>query len=155
MLIPDSGVSLRSAPGTLRHVEDVDMIPTSLSSSVDAHTYDLTNVGRGSQRTGLMRKPVSPRRGLDSASRDKLLTGLRAFARIFRQLARMSFILRPIDALADMAPGLEATVIIMELIIMMWLLYELSIVLEVVTAVIKRVCRPAIVLGRMIGFGFK
>lgn len=80
---------------------------------------------------------------------------LRIFANALRQLARMSFILRPIDAIADMAPGLEAPVIILEMIIMMWLLYELSIVLEAVISVIKRVCQPAIMLGRLLGFGFK
>lgn len=61
VLMPDENASLRSPLGTLRHAEDVDMIPTSLSSSVDAHVYDNVYAKNGSQRTGLMRKPVSPR----------------------------------------------------------------------------------------------
>lgn len=98
---------------------------------------------------------VATNNGLESVAKDRLLVFLRIGIDTFRSFARMSFILRPIDAIADTVPALEPTVVIIEMIMLMWLLYELSIVLEIITATTKRVCRPAIVLGRILGFGFK
>ena len=93
--------------------------------------------------------------GPEAFAKVQLAKILRSFTDVFRAFARMSFILRPIDAIADSVPALEPTVVIIEMIMLMWLLYELSIVLEIITSITKRVCSPAILLGRLLGFGFK
>lgn len=145
-------------------------IPTSLSSSADADAYVAANngvpyaasrrsVGSGgsAMRTrdggagGLMMAGAGP----EALAKTRLFELLATFCAAFRAGARMSFILRPIDAIADTVPALEPTVIIIEMIMLMWLLYEVSILLEIVTTGVKVICRPAIVLGRLVGFGFR
>lgn len=156
--------------------ENYDMnaasIPTSMSSSADANSYmsatgevPYASSGRsvyGSQapsqrstRSRGMNASIMVAAGPEAMAKERFFVLLRSFIDAFRAGARMSFILRPIDAIADSLPSLEPTVVIIEMIMFMWLLYEVSILLEIITAATKTVCRPAIVLGRMIGFGFK
>lgn len=150
-------------------------IPTSLSSSADAHSYVSANNGipyatsRRSAAPSLSPSKRSTRSrsgpgasvmmaqaaGPEALATQRLYWVLRQVTDVLRAGARKSFILRPIDAIADTVPALEPTVVIIEMVMLMWLLYELSIVLEVVTAATKTVCRPAIMVGRMLGFGFK
>lgn len=146
-------------------------IPTSLSSSADADAYvsadngvpyaaSRRSVGSGGSGGGLQTRDgaglmMMAGAGPEAMAKIRLFELLASFCAAFRAGARMSFILRPIDAIADTVPALEPTVVIIEMIMLMWLLYEVSILLEMVTTGVKVICRPAIVLGRMVGFGFK
>lgn len=145
-------------------------IPTSLSSSADAHTYISANNGVPyatsrpsiSEDNRSIKSRGGPGMSTMMATADPVTSphtfiagGVRKAIDLFRSGARMSFILRPIDAIADNVPALEPTVVIIEMIMLMWLLYEVSLLLEVVTSVTKTVTKPAVMLGRMLGFAFK
>lgn len=88
-------------------------------------------------------------------SKQRFAESLRTFLDVFRSFARMSFILKPIDAIADAVPKLEITVVILELLMLMWLLYEVMILVEFLAAFTKQICKPAIILGSYLGLGFK
>lgn len=74
---------------------------------------------------------------------------------MFRTGARMTFVLRPLDMLADMVPALEPGVVIIEMFMFLWLLYQAMIILEVLAHVIRRLCQPAILIGRVFGLAFR
>ena len=57
-------------------------------------------------------------------------------------------IFAPIDIIAENFPSLQTFVILIELAIFMWLLYELSLLIDALCMMVKAVCAPMIAMGR-------
>lgn len=60
----------------------------------------------------------------------------------------MRIIFAPIDVIADSFPNLQTIVILIELVIFMWILYELSLLIDALCMMVKAVCAPMITMGR-------
>lgn len=73
------------------------------------------------------------------------------FVLMARQCARLSFVLRPLDAVIDAAPSLQNVVVVVELILLMWILYQVSIIIETVATAVKTLCMPVILISRILG----
>lgn len=76
------------------------------------------------------------------------------FVNGFRSCARFSFVLRPVDAVADTWPALQSVVVVVELILLMWILYQVSIIIETIATAIKTLCMPVIVVSRFLGMKY-
>ncbi|ANB15977.1 hypothetical protein AWJ20_3626 [Sugiyamaella lignohabitans] len=76
------------------------------------------------------------------------------FVELFRNCARVSFVLRPVDAVADAFPSLQNAVVVVELLLLMWLLYQLSIIVETVATAVKTFCMPVIIICRVLGITY-
>lgn len=60
----------------------------------------------------------------------------------------MRIIFAPIDVIADSFPNLQTIVILIELVIFVWILYELSLLIDALCMMVKAVCAPMIAMGR-------
>lgn len=72
----------------------------------------------------------------------------------FRSCARFSFVLRPLDAVADTWPALQNIVVVLELLLLMWILYQISIIIEAIATAIKTLCMPVIIISRFLGMKY-
>uniref|UniRef100_A0A060T5Q6 ARAD1B09196p n=1 Tax=Blastobotrys adeninivorans TaxID=409370 RepID=A0A060T5Q6_BLAAD len=77
------------------------------------------------------------------------------FVAEFRNWARLSIVLKPIDALADMAPSLQNVVVLIELFVLMWILYQVSVIVQTVATAVRTLCMPVIIICRILGLGRK
>lgn len=84
------------------------------------------------------------------AASGPLLRGV--FAAI-RRVAQLSVILRPIDNVADTVPMLYPTVIILEVLALLWLLHQVSMILEVILAVTRTISAPVAGLSHILTAG--
>ncbi|CAN6635383.1 hypothetical protein TRVA0_015S00914 [Trichomonascus vanleenenianus] len=73
------------------------------------------------------------------------------FVQAFRSYAKLSIVLKPVDAVADIAPSMQSVVVLVELLLLMWILYQVSIVIETMATFVKTLCMPVIIVSRMIG----
>jgi hypothetical protein len=73
------------------------------------------------------------------------------FVKGFREFAQFSVVLRPLDAIADTFPSLQSIVVVMELIFLIWILYQVSIIVEAIATAVKAFCMPVIVICRFMG----
>lgn len=60
----------------------------------------------------------------------------------------LRMIFAPIDIVAEYFPHLQTLVILVELAIFMWLLYEVSLLIDALCMMVKAVCAPMIAMGR-------
>lgn len=74
-----------------------------------------------------------------------------SFVRTFREFAHFSVVLRPLDAIADTFPSLQSIVVVMELIFLIWILYQVSIIVEAIATAVRAFCMPVIVVCRLMG----
>lgn len=73
------------------------------------------------------------------------------FVNASRSCARLSYILVPVDAIADAFPSLQSIVVVIELFLLLWLLYQLSILVETLAIAVKAFCMPVIMICRLMG----
>lgn len=102
-----------------------------------------TAASRASQRTAMGAVPEQHEGGIQPI--------ISSFVDLFRSWARFSFVLRPVDAVADAFPSLQNVVVIVELVLLMWILYQVSIIIETIATAVRTVCMPVIMLSRALG----
>lgn len=67
---------------------------------------------------------------------------------LIKNIKIMRIIFAPIDIIALNFPNLQTVVIMLELVIFLWLLYELSLLVDALCMMVKAVCAPMIAMGR-------
>ncbi|CAH6722706.1 hypothetical protein CLIB1444_10S04522 [[Candida] jaroonii] len=67
---------------------------------------------------------------------------------LIKSIKIMKIIFAPIDIISESFPNLQTVVIMIELCIFMWLLYELSLLIDALCMMVKAVCAPMIAMGR-------
>lgn len=60
----------------------------------------------------------------------------------------MRILFAPIDVIGETFPNLQTVVIMVELIIFVWILYELSLLVDALCMMVKAVCAPMIAVGK-------
>lgn len=68
--------------------------------------------------------------------------------KLIKSVKIMRIVFAPIDIIAESFPSLQTFVILLELGIFMWLLYELSLLIDALCMMVKAVCAPMIAMGR-------
>ncbi|KAK6465213.1 hypothetical protein DFJ63DRAFT_14976 [Scheffersomyces coipomensis] len=68
--------------------------------------------------------------------------------KLIKHIKIMKIIFAPIDIIAEHFPHLQTIVILIELVIFMWILYELSLLIDALCMMVKAVCAPMIAMGR-------
>lgn len=68
--------------------------------------------------------------------------------KMIKSIKLMKIVFAPIDVIAESFPNLQTLVIMVELIIFMWILYELSLLIDALCMMVKAVCAPMIAMGR-------
>lgn len=68
--------------------------------------------------------------------------------KLIKNIWLMRILFAPIDIIAENFPVLQTVVIILELGIFLWVLYELSIIIDALCMAVKAVCAPMIAVGR-------
>ncbi|KAK6455419.1 uncharacterized protein RJT20DRAFT_128646 [Scheffersomyces xylosifermentans] len=67
---------------------------------------------------------------------------------LIKSIKIMKIIFAPIDVIAEYFPNLQTIVILIELVIFVWILYELSLLVDALCMMVKAVCAPMIAMGR-------
>lgn len=67
---------------------------------------------------------------------------------LIKNIKVMRIIFAPIDIIALHFPNLQTVVILVELVIFLWILYELSLLIDALCMMVKAVCAPMIAMGR-------
>ncbi|KAJ8141185.1 hypothetical protein OY671_005640 [Metschnikowia pulcherrima] len=68
--------------------------------------------------------------------------------KLIKNIRIMRIIFSPIDVVAENFPRIQTFVIFIELFIFMWLLYELSLLIDALCMAVKAVCAPMIAIGK-------
>lgn len=68
--------------------------------------------------------------------------------KLIKNIRIMRIIFAPIDIVAENFPQIQTFVIFIELFIFMWILYELSLLIDALCMAIKAVCAPMIAVGK-------
>ncbi|GEQ71785.1 hypothetical protein JCM33374_g5471 [Metschnikowia sp. JCM 33374] len=68
--------------------------------------------------------------------------------KLIKSIRIMRIIFAPIDVVAENFPRIQTLVIFIELFIFVWLLYELSLLIDALCMVVKAVCAPMIAVGK-------
>ncbi|KAM9935965.1 hypothetical protein OXX80_004475 [Metschnikowia pulcherrima] len=68
--------------------------------------------------------------------------------KLIKNIRIMRMIFSPIDVVAENFPRIQTFVIFIELFIFMWLLYELSLLIDALCMAVKAVCAPMIAIGK-------
>lgn len=67
---------------------------------------------------------------------------------LIKSVKIMKIIFAPIDIIGESFPSLQTLVILLELVIFMWILYELSLLIDALCMMVKALCAPMIAMGR-------
>lgn len=67
---------------------------------------------------------------------------------LIKQIKIMKIIFAPIDVISEFFPNAQVIVVLVELVIFMWMLYELSLLIDALCMAVKAVCAPMIAVGR-------
>lgn len=67
---------------------------------------------------------------------------------LIKSVKIMKIIFAPIDIIGESFPTLQTFVILIELGIFMWILYELSLLIDALCMMVKAICAPMIAMGR-------
>ncbi|KAM9905012.1 hypothetical protein OXX79_002411 [Metschnikowia pulcherrima] len=68
--------------------------------------------------------------------------------KLIKNIRIMRIIFSPIDVVAENFPRIQTFVIFIELFIFMWLLYELSLLIDALCMAVKAICAPMIAIGK-------
>lgn len=68
--------------------------------------------------------------------------------KLVKNIGIMKILFAPIDVIGENFPRLQTLVIILELFIFVWILYELSLLIDALCMAIKAICAPMIAVGR-------
>ncbi|KAL6450869.1 hypothetical protein SBY92_001115 [Candida maltosa Xu316] len=67
---------------------------------------------------------------------------------LIKRIQIMKMLFAPIDIIGEFMPGLQGVVVFIELVLFVWILYELSRLVDAICMMIKAVCAPMIAVGR-------
>lgn len=67
---------------------------------------------------------------------------------LIKSIKIMKIIFAPIDVISEIFPNAQTLVILVELVIFMWMLYELSLLIDAICMAVKAVCAPMIAIGK-------
>lgn len=70
---------------------------------------------------------------------------------IIKKVKLFRILFAPIDALSLAFPTLQNAVIVLELIIFVWLLYEVSLLVDAICMIVRTFCTPFLTIGKMMG----
>lgn len=68
--------------------------------------------------------------------------------KLIKSIRLMQIIFAPIDIIQEKFPSLQTAVILIELVIFVWLLYELSLLIDALCMAVRAVCAPMIAVGK-------
>lgn len=69
-----------------------------------------------------------------------------------RDFSWLSAVIQPFEKLTQMFPDYKLLIICLELLIAMWVLYQVSIIIETVALAVRALCIPLIIIGRVFGY---
>ncbi|RCK63084.1 hypothetical protein Cantr_09620 [Candida viswanathii] len=67
---------------------------------------------------------------------------------LIKRFQLMKMVYAPIDIIGEYIPGMQGVVVFIELLVFVWLLYELSRLVDAICMMIKAFCAPIIAVGR-------
>ncbi|KAG2734960.1 hypothetical protein G9P44_001174 [Scheffersomyces stipitis] len=67
---------------------------------------------------------------------------------LIKSIKIMKILFAPIDVVSEYFPNLQTIVILVELVIFVWILYEVSLLIDALCMMVKAVCAPMIAMGR-------
>ncbi|PRT56463.1 hypothetical protein B9G98_04083 [Wickerhamiella sorbophila] len=94
--------------------------------------------------------PQPLKRADTEASQDDVLNS--PLIGYIRMLSKLSVVLEPFERLIEMFPDHKLLIIALELMIAMWVLYQVSIVIETIALAVRALCIPLIIVGRVFGY---
>ncbi|KAL7665317.1 Uncharacterized protein ABC855_g2572 [[Candida] zeylanoides] len=77
------------------------------------------------------------------------LTLVSNMAAAVKSIRVMKTLFGPIDVIGELFPSLQAAVLVVELVVFLWILYELSLLVDALCMMVKAVCAPMIAVGRL------
>lgn len=122
--------------------------PTSYSSlEPEAHGLSLAQsvISRSTGRS--VETALSPQRSLFNTEGGPLLI-ISNINALIKSIKIMKVLFAPIDVISEHFPHLQTVVILVELVIFMWVLYELLLLVDALCMAVKAVCAPMIAVGR-------
>lgn len=93
--------------------------------------------------TPMVRLPLDP-----NGPKGSPVTIMSSVNKLIKNIKIMRILFAPIDVIADNFPRLQTLVIIIELGLFIWILYELSLLIDALCMAIKAVCAPMIAVGK-------
>lgn len=87
----------------------------------------------------------SPASSNEPASPVQIISNI---AEAIKSIKIMRILFAPIDVIAEAFPNLQTIVILIELIIFVWILYELSLLVDALCMMVKAICAPMIAIGK-------
>lgn len=106
-------------------------------------------------RTGQLEELVSGRGGYSEVALSTAASSgptpvaiISSVNKLIKNISIMKILFAPIDVIGENFPRLQTLVIIVELCIFVWMLYELSLLIDALCMAIKAVCAPMIAVGR-------
>lgn len=88
---------------------------------------------------------------LPNENKTALARQMQVFSHVSATIKRvkiMRIIFSPIDTVAEQFPSLQSIVVIVEIIIFGWILYEISLLIDALCMTVKAVCAPIIAVGK-------
>lgn len=76
------------------------------------------------------------------------VTVMSSVNKLIKNIKIMRILFAPIDVIADNFPKLQTLVIIIELGLFIWILYELSLLIDALCMAVKAICAPMIAVGK-------
>ena len=67
---------------------------------------------------------------------------------LIKRVQIMKMLFAPIDIIGEFIPGLQGLVVIIELLLFIWILYEMSRLVNAICMMITAVCAPMIAVGK-------
>lgn len=67
---------------------------------------------------------------------------------LIKSIRVMKIVFAPVDIIQEKFPSLQTAVILIELVIFVWLLYELSLLIDALCMAVRAVCAPMIAVGK-------
>lgn len=68
--------------------------------------------------------------------------------KLIKSIKIMKIVFAPIDVIAVSFPTMQTVIILLELVIFVWILYELSLLIDALCMAVKAVCAPMIAIGK-------
>lgn len=126
------------------YFDDDEMVEDELVYDPKAGTFVPLSQVQGSNSTML----VQNRSKFSQLHYGTPLTIILNINQLIKSIRIMKIIFAPIDVISEVFPNAQTIVILVELIIFMWMLYELSLLIDAICMAVKAVCAPMIAIGR-------
>lgn len=93
-------------------------------------------------------KPYRDNSEVMSRATDEHVGIISNISSLIKSIRLMQIIFAPIDIIQEKFPSLQTAVILIELVIFVWLLYELSLLIDALCMAVRAVCAPMIAVGK-------